>query len=155
MGRPVRTGPTEREAPRGRGNPSRGFARRSPQGWHLVSLSQFVYSCLSPYFSCGTLVDRVRQRESIFQLKTYFFFHDDHRDAIWSDLAVDDQYFVHTSAHVIELMHVHIFKRVAIFLNAPEAFIQVLDNLLGADHPNHFSCAGGIRRKLTTCVRGD
>ena len=63
-------------------------------------------------------------------LETEFFFDNNHCDALRAKLAVDDQNLVHACAHVVKLLHMFLLKRIAIFLNAPKAFVQVLDDLL-------------------------
>src|SRR5258706_12568327 len=90
-----------------------------------------------------------------FELKTYFFFNDDHGDTIRADFTINDQNLVYRRTHLIELLHMFLFKRIRIFVNAPKTFVQVLHDFLRTNNPDDLSRTISIRPKLTACIRSN
>src|SRR5258706_1582716 len=87
-----------------------------------------------------------------FELKTYFFFNDDHGDTIRADFTINDKNVVYRRTHLIELLHMFLFKRICIFLNAPKTFVQVLHDFLRTNNPDDLSRTRSIRAELTACI---
>ena len=70
-------------------------------------------------------------------------------------MVADDQDLVDCARLAVGLVRAHIFQRITVFTNAPEAFIQGRDEFLSACHPDHAACAGGLRAELAAGGRGD
>ena len=48
-----------------------------------------------------------------------------------------------------------LLERVAVFLDPPQPLVHIFDDLLGAGHPDHLACPGGVGPQLAAGLGGD
>ena len=74
-------------------------------------------------------------------LEAKLLFHQNNRNALWYNLSIDDEQFIHCTIDAIATHDTLVFKWQCVLMNAAEPFIEMSNQFLSTDYIDDFRSA--------------